>query len=129
MLTKIVYSLAKKLTQSPQQTPLSQETNLPTQLDPTTTQIIGTIAIPGSKVMKEALNSSWYAERNPDIKNAGFAPYWHWLDFGMKEGRLPAPDLTKLMVEILTERNAIPRPDSEPFQAESQPNSKPASKP
>jgi hypothetical protein len=116
MLTKIVYSLAKKLNQ-PQPVASSQEANSPAQLDPTTTQIIGAIAIPGSKVLKDALNSQWYSEQNPDVKNVGFDPYWHWYDFGMKEGRLPAPDLTKLMVEILAERNA-----SAPAQAESQPN-------
>ncbi len=71
------------------------------------TQIIGTIAVPGSKVLREALSSQWYAERNQDVRNAGFDPYSYWCDFGMKEGRLPAPDLEKLMAELSAERSAL----------------------
>ena len=127
MLTKIVYSLTRKLSE-PQKAESNLEIQPPAQLDPTTAQIIGAIAIPGSKVLKDALNSQWYSEQNPDITNVGFDPYWHWFDFGMKEGRLPASDLTKLMVEILAERNALSHSDSRPVQAESQQNSGPENK-
>ncbi len=111
MLTKIVYSLASKASQPTQPIALRRETNSPAQPDPAATQIIGAIAIPGSKVLRDALSSGWYLEQNADVKNSGFDPYCHWLDFGMREGRLPAPDLTKLMTEIVAERNALSRPD------------------
>jgi hypothetical protein len=112
MLTKIVYALAKQVTQPAQPTAVRQEAKPPVQLDPTSTQIIGAIAIPGSRVLQAALRSQWYFERNTDVGNAGFDPYWHWCDFGMKEGRLPAPDLTKLMVELVAERNAAAQPSA-----------------
>jgi hypothetical protein len=129
-LTKIVYALGKKMIQdsgSPLGKKLIQESytaaikqdeNSAVRINSTGAQIIGTIAIPGSKVLRDALNSRWYAEQNPDVKNAGFDPYWHWFDFGMKEGRLPAPDLAKLMLELSAERNSVSRQSSAPVQAE-----------
>ncbi|MGF6645081.1 hypothetical protein [Paraburkholderia sp. GAS82] len=108
MLTRIVYSLAKKLSEpAAKEIPVAQTVSSPAKGNPVVTQIIGTIAVPGSKVLREALSSQWYAERNQDVRNAGFDPYSHWCDFGMKEGRLPAPDLEKLMAELSAERNAL----------------------
>jgi hypothetical protein len=129
MLTKIVYSLAKKLNQEPLKIPSNQDINPPLRGNSTGAQIIGMIAIPGSKVLKDALSNQWYSEQNPDVRKAGFDPYWHWHDFGMKEGRLPAPDLAKLMAELMAERNTISRQDSGPVQAEAQPTNRLSNQP
>ncbi len=105
MLTRIVYSLAQKLLEQPSTVPLNWDGNSTVQRNPAATQTLGSIALPGSKVLKDALNSAWYHAQNPDIKNAGFDPYWHWSNYGITEGRLPAPDVAKLMIELLAERN------------------------
>ncbi len=41
----------------------------------------------------ERFNSVWYLEENPDVAKSGMNPFDHYISYGKKEGRLPAPDL------------------------------------
>ncbi|MEQ1528582.1 MAG: glycosyltransferase family 2 protein [Methylococcales bacterium] len=37
-------------------------------------------------------DAKWYLRRNPDVANSGMDPYEHYIKYGKREGRLPAPD-------------------------------------
>ena len=41
----------------------------------------------------ERFFSEWYLEKNPDVAKSGMDPYDHYISYGKKEGRQPAPDL------------------------------------
>lgn len=43
-------------------------------------------------------NTSWYLEKNNDVKQNGMNPFVHYIEYGRKEGRLPNPsfDISKL---------------------------------
>ncbi|MFC0572845.1 hypothetical protein [Paraburkholderia solisilvae] len=108
MLTKIVFALAKKSVQEGAQK-VAVDTDAAAQVhrNPDTTRTLASVAVPKSKVLISALGSPWYLEQNPDVSRAGVDPYLHWRDFGATEGRLPAPDIAQLMIELLAERNAV----------------------
>jgi hypothetical protein len=110
MLTKIVFALAKKSAQEgAQKIAVDTHAAPPVHRNPDATRTLASVAVPESKVLIRALDSQWYREQNPDVSRAGVDPYLHWCDFGVTEGRLPAPDIAKLMIELLAERNAISR--------------------
>jgi hypothetical protein len=96
MLTRVVYAMA---TQFNQATAVLK--------DATTTRTISILAVPNSAVLKRNLSSAWYAEQNPDIEEGGYDPYWHWCNYGVHEGRLPAQDVARLAVELMAERNSV----------------------
>ena len=35
-------------------------------------------------------DADWYLDQNPDVKEAGVDPVWHYLNYGWKEGRNPS---------------------------------------
>ncbi|MBQ2832686.1 hypothetical protein [Methanobrevibacter sp.] len=43
-------------------------------------------------------DTSWYLEKNKDVKKSGMNPFVHYIEYGRKEGRLPNPtfDITKI---------------------------------
>lgn len=48
-----------------------------------------------TKNYKTLLNSqlfdaAWYLEQNPDVRDSGVDPIWHYLNYGWKEGRNPS---------------------------------------
>jgi GT2 family glycosyltransferase/glycosyltransferase involved in cell wall biosynthesis/SAM-dependent methyltransferase len=68
--------------------------------------ILKVIAGPASSRLKEKLNDPWYLQRNPDVSAEGVDPYEHWMTWGAGEGRLPAPDVESLALELNAEREA-----------------------
>jgi glycosyltransferase involved in cell wall biosynthesis/ubiquinone/menaquinone biosynthesis C-methylase UbiE len=62
----------------------------------------------------------WYLKQNPDVATSGIDPYKHYILFGKKEGRRPAPDefllqssksgvyhLLKITPQIITQKGGI----------------------
>jgi hypothetical protein len=35
---------------------------------------------------------AWYLSQNPDVAKAGLDPWFHYLEYGVIEGRLPRPN-------------------------------------
>lgn len=102
MLTRIVYALAVRSLET-EPSPPAVETNA--ARSPETTQSIVALALPDSQVLRNALTSEWYAARNADVTAAGFDPVDHWRRYGAQEGRMPAPDVALLVLELAKERH------------------------
>jgi glycosyltransferase involved in cell wall biosynthesis len=71
--------------------------------------ILRAVAAPESECLRRRLNDPWYLRAYPDLARAGVDTYVHWMKSGVKEGRLPAPDLVELAEELLVEREAALR--------------------
>ena len=95
-LTRVVYALAVQSVKAASAQRVSS---------PETTRTLAQVALPDSQVLRAALHSPWYAERNPDVIKAGVDLVAHWRTYGVQEGRLPAPDIAVLTLELLKERN------------------------
>ncbi len=67
-------------------------------------QIISSISLENSTVLRSNLIGSWYLQNNPDITNKDDDPYRHWHSYGKNEGRLPSNNTLNLISELLNER-------------------------
>lgn len=75
---------------------------------PNITRLIQQIAGNDSQVLRSALTSQWYIERNADVFAARHDPYKHWLARGVHEGRLPCDDPLSLLERLMEERMSRP---------------------
>jgi len=62
------------------------------QLSTKIAELIHVVAGPDSPLLQSTLRSQWYLDRNPDVAAQGVDPFQHWLDWGIRDGRLPALD-------------------------------------
>jgi hypothetical protein len=86
---------------------------------PNITRLIYAVAGNDSPLLRSALSSPWYIERNSDVFAARYDPYKHWLARGMQEGRLPCDDPLALLDALMQDRmgrpaTAAPFPPSAP---------------
>ena len=80
---------------------------------PNITRLIYAVAGNDSQLLRSALTSPWYFERNPDVFAGRYDPYKHWLARGMQEGRLPCDDPLALLDALMQDRMgrpAVPAP-------------------
>jgi Sulfotransferase family len=75
---------------------------------PNITRLIHAVAGNDSQVLRSALCSQWYIERNSDVFAARCDPYEHWLVRGVHEGRLPCDDPLSLLDRLMQERMSRP---------------------
>ena len=71
---------------------------------PNITRLIHEVAGDDSPLLRSALSSQWYIERNADVFAARVDPYDHWLARGVHEGRLPSDDPLALLDRLMQER-------------------------
>lgn len=78
----------------------------PPERRPNITRLIQQVAGNDSQVLRSALTSQWYIERNADVFAARQDPYRHWLARGVHEGRLPTDDPLSLLDRLMEERTS-----------------------
>jgi GT2 family glycosyltransferase len=81
---------------------------------PDLARLIFAVAGGDSPLLRSALASQWYIERNPDIFAARCDPWEHWLARGMNEGRLPCDDPLELLERLMQARMGHPSPPAQP---------------
>lgn len=86
---------------------------------PDLARLIYAVAGVDSQLLRSALASQWYIERNPDIFAARCDPYQHWLTQGVNEGRLPCDDPLELLEKLMRERMSRPAAQAQPAVAAS----------
>lgn len=75
---------------------------------PNITRLIYAVAGNDSPLLRSALTSPWYIERNSDVFAGRYDPYKHWLARGMQEGRLPCDDPLALLDALMQDRMSRP---------------------
>lgn len=75
---------------------------------PNITRLIHAVAGDHSQLLRAALCSPWYIERNSDVFAARCDPYEHWMARGVHEGRLPCDDPLALLDRLMQERASDP---------------------
>lgn len=75
---------------------------------PNITRLIYAVAGNDSPLLRSALTSPWYIERNSDVFAGRYDPYKHWLARGMQEGRLPCADPLAMLDALMQDRMSRP---------------------
>jgi len=70
-------------------------------------------------------DAEWYLKQNPDVAMSGMHPYKHYILYGKKEGRQPAPDVPMLHRNKSTEFNSFNQAVAEREQAITQEQAQP----
>jgi GT2 family glycosyltransferase/ubiquinone/menaquinone biosynthesis C-methylase UbiE/glycosyltransferase involved in cell wall biosynthesis len=83
--------------------PAMREPDAETTASKRVAAILRTISINESQCLKGRLNGLWYLQRNQDVAAKGVDPVAHWIEYGVKEGRLPAHNVEELARELIAE--------------------------